>query len=290
MDIKVLKNFVTIAEAGSILGAAKLLHVSQPPLTKQVQALEEELGVPLFHRSVHGVELTEYGKLLYNKATALISYSDSILLDMKSAGTKTLQIGMVSSAAEYSLQLLSACSGELDLSYHITEETSFELLSMVDQGLLDAAFIRCPFETKAGLETLKVSDDTLVAAGVPSLFDTSQETITLTELYRLPLAAARRWAKHLEKYSPDDLSPPEFRLLCDDTRTSISAAASGLGAAVVPASAVRGLETKLTVKTIELDANAADLFMVYRPDRRDTAVKTQFINFMKQNIPASSVL
>ena len=58
MDIKILKNFVKIADAGSISKAAKELHLSQPPLTKQMQALEERLGVRLFDRSVKGITLT----------------------------------------------------------------------------------------------------------------------------------------------------------------------------------------------------------------------------------------
>ena len=65
MDIKTLKNFITIAENGSICKAAKELHMSQPPLSKQIKLLEDELNVQLFDRSTRGVELTNEGRLLY---------------------------------------------------------------------------------------------------------------------------------------------------------------------------------------------------------------------------------
>lgn len=76
MDIGRLKYFIVTAEEGSISRAAERLHITQPPLTRHIQSLEEELGVPLFKRTRWGVELTESGKAVLNHARSISAQVD----------------------------------------------------------------------------------------------------------------------------------------------------------------------------------------------------------------------
>lgn len=71
MDVRRLKYFIAIAEERSISRAAERLHITQPPLTRHIQSLEEELGVQLFIRNSAGVELTQAG-------TALLAHAHNI--------------------------------------------------------------------------------------------------------------------------------------------------------------------------------------------------------------------
>jgi DNA-binding transcriptional LysR family regulator len=64
LNLRQLQTFVTVARLGSFARAARLLHLSQPALTKQVRQLEESLGVRLFDRNTRIVELTRIGKEL----------------------------------------------------------------------------------------------------------------------------------------------------------------------------------------------------------------------------------
>ena len=72
MELRSLHYFVRIAELGSITRAAAHLHLAQPALTRHVQRLEEELGVPLFTRANRGVRLTEAGQKLLDSATRIL--------------------------------------------------------------------------------------------------------------------------------------------------------------------------------------------------------------------------
>lgn len=73
MELRHLKYFVAVAKEGNIGRASNILHISQPPLTRQIQQLEQDIGVRLFNRSVKGVELTDAGKTLYDEAVNILS-------------------------------------------------------------------------------------------------------------------------------------------------------------------------------------------------------------------------
>ena len=69
MDVKQLEYFRAIVDAGTISGAARVLHMTQPPLSYQVKMLEEELQVQLFLRGTKKITLTEAGKPLYDQSS-----------------------------------------------------------------------------------------------------------------------------------------------------------------------------------------------------------------------------
>ena len=69
MELRTLRYFVTVVREGSITAAAKSLHVTQPTLSRQLAALEDELGHLLYQRNRKGIELTEQGVILRRYAT-----------------------------------------------------------------------------------------------------------------------------------------------------------------------------------------------------------------------------
>ena len=76
---KLLSQFLAVAEAGTISGAATALFVSQPTLTINMRKLEEQMGVPLLVRSSRGVDLTPYGETLYQNARLMRRLYDNTL-------------------------------------------------------------------------------------------------------------------------------------------------------------------------------------------------------------------
>ncbi len=79
MEIYQLRTFVAVAQQGHLTQAAEILHLSQPAVTAQIKALEEETGVSLFERTASGVMLTEAGKLLLPEAERILATSREML-------------------------------------------------------------------------------------------------------------------------------------------------------------------------------------------------------------------
>jgi DNA-binding transcriptional LysR family regulator len=78
-----LRYFVTIADVGSTHAAAKVLHVSQPPLSRHVKALEDELGVTLFERTARGMRLRPEGERFLGHARAILHALDRAVASMR---------------------------------------------------------------------------------------------------------------------------------------------------------------------------------------------------------------
>jgi DNA-binding transcriptional LysR family regulator len=73
MDLKQLRYFLALAQEGSFSRASEHLHMAQPPLTRQIQSLEEELGTTLFIRTPRGVELTSAGQVMFDEVPHILS-------------------------------------------------------------------------------------------------------------------------------------------------------------------------------------------------------------------------
>ena len=72
MDLKDMRQFLAVAEERNFTRAAERLHMAQPPLSRQIKALEDEMGAPLFLRTPAGVELTEAGQTLLDEVPNLL--------------------------------------------------------------------------------------------------------------------------------------------------------------------------------------------------------------------------
>lgn len=86
MDISYLKTFLSIAATGSFSRSAELIHLSQPAITKRIQALETELEVKLFDRIGRRVSLTEAGRLFEPRARRLVNELDETISSLQSLG------------------------------------------------------------------------------------------------------------------------------------------------------------------------------------------------------------
>ena len=96
MTLKQLEYFLAIAEAGHITAAAKNLNISQPPLSLQLKALEDEFGVQLFERDKRNLTITREGLILQERAREIIRLVNETVRDLQNMGAEakgTIHIG-----------------------------------------------------------------------------------------------------------------------------------------------------------------------------------------------------
>ena len=88
MELRHLRYFVVVAEEQNVTRAAERLHVSQPPLSRQIRDLEEELGVELFHRTAKSLALTEAGKIFLNEARAVLLQAEKAVQTVRAVARR----------------------------------------------------------------------------------------------------------------------------------------------------------------------------------------------------------
>jgi DNA-binding transcriptional LysR family regulator len=100
MDLRQLRYFVAVAEAGNISRAAKQIYLTQPALSRQIKALEAEIGQCLLERQAHSIRLTAAGELLLREARDLLRHAEQVLERVRATGQGVqLRVGYAPSLA-----------------------------------------------------------------------------------------------------------------------------------------------------------------------------------------------
>lgn len=196
MDLRQLKYFVTVAEALSFVRAAERLHMSQPPLSQQIKALEEELGVQLLFRTRREVRLTDAGRVFLHEARDLLERAQSVAHRTRQAAGgehAQLRVGMATSALFHVLPRLlertASCLPHLRLS--VSDMNSDEQVRSLVADKIDLGFIHARADVR-GLERLSVVVDTF-AVVLPQRHPLAQRTdLGLRDLEAEPFVAFSR--------------------------------------------------------------------------------------------------
>lgn len=275
-----LRNFITVAEQGSISRAARLLHISQPPLSNQIHAMEDELETQLFERSAKGVRLTESGKILYDKGRTLLALTDDIVENIKGASRQTINIGIVSSAIDDTVELIKSFKSRHDARFQLIERDSIELMGLLDSRVIDAAFLRTPVSIPGRFTTIPIIRSKLIAVARRGLLEDSEAAVSIDELSRLPLITIRRWENFLSASLPESLLL-HYDILCEDNRTSLALARRGLGVAIMPDTGrFPGAGSEITVRPITGISTDTDICLVYDGTRIFGRATGEMIDFV----------
>lgn len=190
IELRRLRAFVTVVEEGNITRAAERLFIQQPPLTRLLQGLEDELGVTLLQRLPRGVRVTEAGGVLFEEARALLARAERLHEAVQRAARGEqghIAIGFTSSAALHPFvpNLLRRYRDILPgITTQLEEAGSGELMEALLEQRLDAAFVRSPANGIPGLSVEPVLSEPMVVA-LPlghRLAHETQQPLPLTEL------------------------------------------------------------------------------------------------------------
>ena len=272
MTLKQLEYFVTIINCGSISAAASQLHISQPPLSMQIRSLEEELGVLLLERSTRVVRPTDAGQKLYEKALDildLVKETETTMNDSENLVSGKLILGTISSCG--SILLSSAIErftkAYPDFDFELIESNTLVLVDKLKKREIDLAFARTPFETEH-LHCSYLTQEPMCAVGKEGFFSPALRQaaeIQLEDLKGLPLIIYRRYENTIREAFRAAEIPIHVKCLCDDARTTLMWAASGLGVCLVPQSASRLFSgSGMAVFPIDCDAFNSRVAIVHR--------------------------
>lgn len=166
MELYQLRTFVTVAEHGNLTQAAEVLHLSQPAVTAQIKALEEEFGLPLFERIAGGVALTRAGGELIEEARTLLAGARHLRESAQQmAGSTRARLRLGTTLTPGLLHMGPLCRALHDnyplLDIELRPGLSGDILNLVRKKELDAGFFigRNPYSNVASwpLATLKFS-------------------------------------------------------------------------------------------------------------------------------------
>ena len=146
MELRQLKYFIGIVDAGSVTRAAQYLHVAQPALSAQIVNLEAELGVQLLVRSVRGVVCTEAGSTFYSHAQQILRHCNQALAATRASGDDVsglVSVGMPSSVVAHAGMALlgQMASAYPNIRLQLTDSPSAYLTELLLQGRLDIAIL-----------------------------------------------------------------------------------------------------------------------------------------------------
>lgn len=191
MELRQLRYFVAVARERNFSRAAEILHIAQPPLSRQIQQLEEELGVLLIDRSHRPLTLTEAGRFFYQQAGQIIARTEHVREQTRRIGLSRRSryiIGCVGSTLYGGMPDLVRRMRIRwpDLDFEIREMASTEQVSALKEHRIDLGFGRVRFNDRE-VERLTLREERLVLALPRHPKSFSKEPIALSELQNEPL-------------------------------------------------------------------------------------------------------
>lgn len=170
MELRHIRYFVAVAEEGHITRAAERLGIQQPPLSQQIRALEDELGVQLFRRKPRGVELTDAGNAFLEHATNILAQVDRALASTRRTARGEqgrLVVGFTSSTPFHPFvpRVIRTFRERAPLVALVLEESgSGDLVQRLRQEEIDVAIIRSRVADATGLEIKTILNEEMLVA------------------------------------------------------------------------------------------------------------------------------
>lgn len=256
MELRHLRYFVAVAEEENVTRAAARLHVSQPPLTRQIRDLEDELGVALFHRVGRSICLTDAGRVFLREARAALGRVDEAVAAVRAAAQGQLGELHLGYAPSPTMEILPALLRRLQkeargLRVVLHDHTTPEMLAGLRTGRLHAALMmQPPRQAARGIHFSPLRNypiGVLVPGGHPF---TRRRAVKVRELLAEPFVVFARaeypdYHEFIARILGKDLRKLRIAEECDSGPSLMTAIAAGrgigLGASILATAAGRRL-------------------------------------------------
>jgi LysR family hca operon transcriptional activator len=285
MELRYLRYFVAVAEEGSMtLAAQKRLHTAQPSLSRQIRALEEEIGVPLMTRGVRGVVLTAAGQVFLEHAKLILAQTQIATEAARKAASPpkpSLAVGvLVGHETDWLPRSTGLLRNELfSAEIKVSSGFSTTLAHDLQRGALDVAFLRHEMDTDLAFKLVETEplvailpgDHPLASKHALHARDFAGEIfIGISEIPRVLRGAVNGYLRR----SGVEIVP---HLEIDNFAMAISLVASTRGVALLPASINDVLPPSVVNRPLSGEQPTVDLMVGYRRDN-DSPILRVFLS------------
>lgn len=250
MELRHLRYFVAVAEERNFTRAAERLHIAQPPLSRQIQQLEESLGVLLFERGSRPLNLSDTGRFFYSHAVQLLAQTAELESMTRRVGKieRSLSVGFVGSTLYGMLpKIIRRFRDEnsaVELSLH--ELSTMDQIKALKEGRIDVGFGRIRHEDPSVRRVVLREERMIVALPVGHPLTVSKPELSLHDLLGetliiFPKAPRPSFADQVLAAFHDRSLKPHRLYETRELQIALGLVAAGEGIAIVPSS-VYGLK------------------------------------------------
>jgi len=290
MQPRLLKTFLAVVQHGKMTRAAAELNLTQSSVSEQVQALEADLGLPLFKRSSRGLELTPAGETLISHAQELLNLGDEARIAVTATSDKDrgrLSIGSLETIAAGMLarQLADFRSGFPSIDVNVLVEGSGVLVQLLKNGVVDVVFCFDKGERDNRFIYRAIADEPLflIAPGGPGQDAWESDAAALALRPYISTQRGCVYRKLFEDaFEQAGMSAPTPAAEVGSVQTILRMVAAGAGWAIVPSIAAAELLASGGVVEIPWPAlkPKASIIAVWRRRRVQSAPLAQFLTLV----------
>jgi LysR family transcriptional regulator, benzoate and cis,cis-muconate-responsive activator of ben and cat genes len=276
MEFRHLRYFVAVARERSFTRAAERLNIAQPPLSRQIRQLEQELAVELFERGSRPLSLTAAGRFLFEQAIQLLARMEELSRTTRrfgTAGRRQFLVGFVGSTLYGGLPgiVRGFRAANPGLALELVEMNTLEQLAALKEGRIDVGFGRLRFDDPAVAREVLVEERLAVAlfpdhalAGTdaaPKLARLAQESLII-----YPKSPRPSYADQVLSFFRDQGLEPATVLEVRELQTALGLVAAGVGICVVPGSVQRLHRDNVLYRPLDEPQATSPVIMSFRKD------------------------
>ncbi|WP_432691430.1 LysR family transcriptional regulator [Pseudooceanicola sp. C21-150M6] len=281
MDLTQLRSFVTLARELHFGRAAQKLNMTQPPLSRQIRKLEESLGVTLFDRTSHSVELTAAGRDLLPEATEILQRCAQLTETARAGADRpagALRMGFIAASTyRYMPMLLAQAAQDFpNLQISLFEMTAAQQLDALALGEIDIGLVR-PVVPPSQVETLPVWTEQLAVVLPLDNALARKRRITMPDIRNERLVSFQAMAPYMHQMLDGIFRSeqvfPQIAQQVAHAQSILSLVSVGLGIGIVPQDARYASFDNIVFRPLILKRPVqAELHLIHWRDTRNRAV------------------
>lgn len=289
MELRHIRYFLAVAEEMSFTRAAEKLCIAQPPLSRQIKDLEEELGVPLFLRKPHALQLTDEGQVFRQYAVRvldLVRRSEEDVREMQTGLHGVIYLATVEGHAPklFSQWIAGFQKENPHVTYNLWNGNSDDVLNRLMKGLCELAIIMEPHNAE-GVYSVPVYQEPWIAM-IPDACPLAQEpgdTVDFQRVteYDLIIPSRESRLQEIVGWSSTPDKPLKVRCRMSHMLNAYELTRQNVGITLYPASANIGTDSSVCIKRLVNPSVTASYVLIWDKGRPLSHAAEEFLKYIQ---------